>query len=100
MFSGNNPLTGQLIWDHKVNGGSEAIKDKLKSLYNWDGSSSEATFAAKLDADGIIAEWQLHIFGKTKGSSPFLSSSLRISLCLSCRLSQLAWVWAWGQSPS
>ena len=68
LFSGNNPLTGQVIWDHRVNGGSEAIKDKLKSLYNWDGSSSVASVAAKLDADGIIAEWQLHIFGKTKGA--------------------------------
>ena len=51
VFSGNNPLTGEVIWDHRVNGGSEAIKDKLKSLYNWDGSSSVASVAAKLDAD-------------------------------------------------
>ena len=49
-----------------MNGGSEAIKGKLKSLYNW--SSSVASVAAKLDADGNIAEWQLHIFGKTKGA--------------------------------
>ena len=47
-----------------MNGGSEAIKGNLKSLYNWDGSSSVASVATKLDADGVIAEWQLHIFGK------------------------------------
>ena len=68
VFSGNNPLTGNTIWNHRVNGGSEVIKDKLKSLYNWDGSSSVASVAANLDADGIIKEWQLHIFGKTKGA--------------------------------
>ena len=48
--------------------GSEVIKDKLKTDYNWDGSSTVASVAANLDADGMIKEWQLHIFGKTKGA--------------------------------
>ena len=68
VFGGNNPLTGDVIWAHRVNGGSEAIKDKLKSAYKWDGSSTVATVAATLDEEGIIANWQLHIFGKFKGA--------------------------------
>ena len=68
VFSGNKPFTGQHIWDHRVNGGSEGIKNKLKSDYNWDGTSSVATIAANLNADGLIREWQLNIFGKTKGA--------------------------------
>ena len=68
VFGGNNPLTGEMIWAHRVIGGSEVIKDKLKSDYHWDGFSSTASTAAKLDEDGDIQEWQLHLFGKTKGS--------------------------------
>ena len=68
VFSGNNPLTGSSIWDHRVSGGSEAIKEKLKTMYHWDGSSAVATIAAKVDEEGTIEEWQLHVFGKTKGA--------------------------------
>ena len=68
VFEGNNPFTGKMIWDHRVNGGSEAIKEKLKTDYNWDGSSSMASIAASLSEDGLIKEWQLHIFGKSKGA--------------------------------
>jgi hypothetical protein len=68
VFEGNNPFTGKMIWDHRVNGGSEAIKEKLKTDYNWDGSSSVASIAANLSEDGLIKEWQLHIFGKSKGA--------------------------------
>ena len=48
-------------------GGSEVFKDKLKSDYHWDGFSSVASPAAKLDDEGNIQEWQLHLFGKIKG---------------------------------
>ena len=68
VFSGNNPLTGTSIWNHRVNGGSEAIKDGLKRMYNWDGSSAVATIAGKVDEEGTVEEWQLHVFGKTKGA--------------------------------
>ena len=68
VFNGRNPLTGKLIWDHRVNGGSEAIKKKLVSDYHWDGSSSVATIAANLSEEGLIKEWQLHLFGKSKGA--------------------------------
>ena len=68
VFGGNNPLTGEMIWAHRVMGGSELIKEKLKESYNWDGFSSTATTAAKLDEEGNIEEWQLHLFGKSKGS--------------------------------
>ena len=62
VFDGRNPLTGKLIWDHRVVG-TEAIKEKLISDYHWDGSSSVATIAANL-----TEEWQLHLFGKSKGA--------------------------------
>ena len=68
VFSGNNPLTGEMIWAHRVNGGSESIKEKLISDYKWDGFSSVATVAANLDDEGNISEWQLHMFGKSKGT--------------------------------
>ena len=68
VFDGNNPLTGEMIWAHRVNGGSESIKEKLISDYKWDGFSSVAAVAANLDDEGIISEWQLHIFGKSKGT--------------------------------
>ena len=67
MFEGNNPLTGEIIWNHVVRGSPE-MKDKLKSVYNWDGSSTVAAVAANLDKDGEISNWELHIFGKSKGS--------------------------------
>ena len=41
------------------------MKDKLKSAYNWDGSSTVAAVAANLDKDGEISNWELHIFGKS-----------------------------------
>ena len=65
-FQGNKPLTGETIWNHRVSGGSEAIKEKLKSIYLWDGSSNIATIAAKLK-DGIIESWHLYLFGRSKG---------------------------------
>lgn len=65
-FRGNKPLTGEVIWKHRVSGGSEAIKEKLKELYLWDGSSSVATIAAKLK-DGKIESWHLYLFGRSKG---------------------------------
>ena len=65
-FRGNNPLTGEIIWNHHVSGGSEAIKEKLKSLYLWDGSSNIATIAAKLK-DEKIESWHLYLFGRSKG---------------------------------
>ena len=68
VFGGNNPLTGKMIWDNRVNGGSEAIKEKLKTDHNWDGFSSVASIAANLSDDGLIKEWQLHIFGKSEGA--------------------------------
>ena len=40
----------------------------MKTDYNWDGSSSVASIAANLSEDGLIKEWQLHIFGKSKGA--------------------------------
>ena len=43
VFGDSNPLTGELIWQHRVNGGSEAIKEKLVSDYNLDRSSTVAT---------------------------------------------------------
>ena len=63
-FRGNNPLTGELIWKHRVSGGSEAIKEKLKEMYLWDGSSNVATIAAKLEGwhDRVLASlsvWQI-----------------------------------------
>ena len=67
MFEGNNPLTGEVIWKHRVNNVSD-LKDKLKTSYQWDGYSTVATIAAKLDPDGIIASWHLYIFGKSRGS--------------------------------
>ena len=67
VFGDNNPLTGDIIWKHRVNGGSEAIKQKLIDDYNWDGYSTVATVACTLDDDGLITAWQLHIFGKSKG---------------------------------
>ena len=67
VFSDNNSLTCDIIWKHRVNGGSEAIKQKLIDDYNWDGSSTVATVACTLDDDGLITAWQLHIFGKSKG---------------------------------
>ena len=66
VFNGNNPLTGEIIWNHRVNGGSEVIKGKLKDMYNWDGSSNAATVATKLK-DGKLDSWQLHLYGKSKG---------------------------------
>ena len=70
VFDGNNPFTGEMIWDHKVTGGPEAIKNKLKTGYNWYGSSSVATLAANLAEEGLVREWewQLHLFGRTKGT--------------------------------
>ena len=68
VFGGGNPLTGKLIWDHRVGVGTNAIKEKLISDYHWDGSSSVATIAANLSEDGLIQEWQLHLFGKSKGA--------------------------------
>jgi hypothetical protein len=65
-FKGNNPLTGEIIWKHRVFGGSEAIKEKLKELYLWDGTSNIATIAAKLK-DGKVETWHLYLFGRTKG---------------------------------
>ena len=65
-FKGNNPFTGEMIWNHRVHGGSEAIKEKLKSDYNWDGTSNVATIAAKLK-EGKIDSWHLYLFGKSKG---------------------------------
>ena len=53
-FRGNNPLTGEIIWNHRVSGGSEASKEKLKSLYLWDGSSNIAIIAAKLKDEKIF----------------------------------------------
>ena len=67
VFEGNNPLTGKLIWKHRVKNVSD-LKDKQKTSYQWDGSSTVATVAAKLDPDGVIASWHLYIFGKSRGS--------------------------------
>ena len=67
VFEGNNPLTGEIIWNHVVRGSPE-MKDKLKAVYNWDGYSTVAAVAANLDKDGEISNWELHIFGKSKGS--------------------------------
>lgn len=67
VFKGNKPLTGETIWNHRVCGGSEVIKDKLKNVYNWDNTSNVASIAAKLK-DGNIDSWQLHLFGKSKGT--------------------------------
>ena len=66
VFKGNNPLTGLTIWNQRVNGGSEVIKDKLKTTYKWDGTSNIASIAAKLKEDTIDG-WQLHLYGKSKG---------------------------------
>ena len=68
VFDGRNPLTGKLIWDHRVGVGTKAIREKLISDYHWDGSSSVATIAANLSEDGLVQEWQLHLFGKSKGA--------------------------------
>lgn len=67
VFKGNNPLTGNVIWAQRVKGGSEVIKEELKSVYKWDSSSNVATVAAKLK-DGKLDSWQLHLFGKSKGT--------------------------------
>ena len=67
VFEGNNPLTGEVIWKHRVNNVSD-LEDKLKTSYQWDGYSTVATIAAKLDPDGVIASWHLYIFGKSRGS--------------------------------
>ena len=45
VFKGNNPLTGNVIWAQRVKGGSEVIKEELKSVYKWDSSSNVATVA-------------------------------------------------------
>ena len=66
VFRGNNPLTGDVIWNHRVQGGSEVIKDKIKTMYHWDGSSNVASTAVSL-RDGEMEGWQLHLFGKSKG---------------------------------
>jgi hypothetical protein len=87
-FRGNNPLTGDVIWKHRVSGGSEAIKEKLKELYLWDGSSNIATIAAKLK-DGKIESWHLYLFGRSKGikveSGTFLLTKMRATLSASRR---------------
>ena len=44
------------------------MKDKLKSVYNWDGYSTVAAVAANLDNEGKVSNWELHIFGQSKGS--------------------------------
>ena len=62
VFEGRNPLTGKLIWDHRVGVGTEAIKEKMVSDYHWNCSSSVATIATNLTEDGLIQEWQLHLF--------------------------------------
>ena len=67
VFKGNNPLTGSMIWNQRVLGGSEVIKDKLKAVYNWDNTNNVASIAAKLK-DESIDSWQLHLFGKSKGA--------------------------------
>ena len=66
VFGGNNPLTGDVIWKHRIQGGSEVIKERLKDMYNWDGSSNVASTVVNLQ-EGVMAGWQLHLFGKSKG---------------------------------
>ena len=61
IFEGNNPLTGEIIWN-------QDMRDKLKTVYNWDGYSTVAAVAANLDNEGKVSNWELHIFGKSKGS--------------------------------
>ena len=56
VFSGNIPLTGKVVRDHRVNGGSEVIKDKSKSIYNWDGPSSvTAKAGCRWEHQGVAA---------------------------------------------
>ena len=66
VFKGNNPLTGELIWASRVRGGSECIKEYLRSKNNWDGSSNVVAVAAQMEEDRING-WQLHAIGKRKG---------------------------------
>ena len=65
-FEGNDPLTGELIWQHRIQGGSENIQDSIKTMYSWDGSNNMGCVAVNLK-DGIPDLWQLNLFGKTKG---------------------------------
>ena len=66
-FEGNDPLTGDLIWQHRIQGGAENIQESIKTKYSWDGSSNVASVAVNLK-DGILDTWQLNLFGKTKGT--------------------------------
>ena len=66
VFEGNSPLTGDLIWQHRVSGGSVGVKDKMKSHYKWDGTTNVAAVSAGLK-DGDLDTWNLHLFGKSKG---------------------------------
>ena len=66
VFANNNPLTGEMIWAMRTNGGSEVIKESLTNNHKWDGSSNVASIAATLQ-DGEIDGWNLHLFGLRKG---------------------------------
>ena len=66
VFQGNNPLTGEIIWASRVRGGSECIKEFIRTKNNWDGSSNVMAIAAEMEEDKIKG-WQLHALGKRKG---------------------------------
>ena len=66
VFEGNDPLTGDTIWQHRIADGSDQISDNLKSIYNWDGVGNIGAVSAKLK-DGEIDSWHLHLLGKSKG---------------------------------
>ena len=67
VFSGNNPLTRDIIESSRVAGGSEAIKDFLREKHNWDGFSNVASTAVNLTEEGELDSWQLFVFGKREG---------------------------------
>ena len=67
VFSGNNPLNRDIVESLRVAGGSEAIKDFLRTKHAWDGFSPVASTAVNLTEEGEIDTWQLHVFGKREG---------------------------------
>jgi hypothetical protein len=67
VFEGNDPLTGDIIWQHRIAEGCDSIKDKLKSVYNWDGTTNIGTASVTLK-DGELDTWHLHLLGKSKGA--------------------------------